>query len=165
MKKILFIGVVAFMYGCGSTETTNQNENTTDSTANEVSTNAFGEAITEENAMSVADFLTQMQGKDSMEVKLIGSIDDVCQKKGCWMDIDAGDAGIINVKFKDYGFFVPKDAAGKQTIVEGMAFLDTVSVEELKHYAKDAEEPDSVINAITEPEINYSIIAKGVIIK
>lgn len=69
------------------------------------------------------------------------------------------------VKFKDYGFFVPLNADDSEAIVSGKAFVDVVSVEELKHYAKDAGKSAAEIAKITKPEITYSFLASGVYIK
>lgn len=125
----------------------------------------FGELIEEENAISIDEFATAMQGKDSLEVKLYTTAKDVCKSKGCWMKVQKADGSLMRVTFKDYGFFVPKDITGKNVIIEGIAFLDTISVEDLKHFAKDGGESEEAIAAITEPEITTSFIAKGVIIQ
>ena len=69
------------------------------------------------------------------------------------------------VKFKDYSFFVPLNADDSQAIVNGKAFVDVVSVDELKHYAKDGGKSTSEIAKITKPEITYSFLASGVYIK
>jgi len=66
------------------------------------------------------------------------------------------------VRFKDYGFFVPKDISGKDVIVEGKAYSTEVSVEELRHYAEDAGKSKEEIMAITEPEQTYAFLATGV---
>ena len=79
--------------------------------------------------------------------------------------LDLGDGKEMRVTFKDYEFFVPKDAAGSLAIVEGVASMDTTSVEELKHYLQDAEASQEEIDAVTEPEYNYAFEAIGVIIK
>ena len=47
---------------------------------------------------------------DTLEVKFKSEINEVCQKKGCWMTLDLADDKEAFVKFKDYGFFVPKNA-------------------------------------------------------
>ena len=62
------------------------------------------------------------------------NIKSVCKKKGCWMNLDLTDGNKAFVKFKDYAFFVPLNADGSSTIVSGYAFIDVVSVDELKHY-------------------------------
>jgi hypothetical protein len=71
---------------------------------------------------------------------------------------------MMRIKFKDYGFFVPMDISGKNVIFEGLAFKDTTSVEDLKHYAMDGGQTEEEITAITEPEINTSFLADGVIV-
>jgi hypothetical protein len=69
------------------------------------------------------------------------------------------------VKFKDYGFFVPLNADNSLAIVNGKAFVDVVSVDELKHYAKDGGKSKEEIAKITKPEVTYSFLASGVYIK
>ncbi len=70
------------------------------------------------------------------------------------------------VRFLDYGFFMPLDAAGRTAIIEGLAKVDTLSVEWLKHQKEDASASQEEIDAITEPEISYTIEeATGVILK
>jgi len=70
------------------------------------------------------------------------------------------------VRFKDYGFFVPLEGMeGKTAVFEGFAFTDSISVEELRHYAEDAGEDSTAIAAITEAEVNLAFEASGVIIK
>jgi len=125
----------------------------------------YGDTITEENAKEATQLASLMGDKGKMDVKITGKISDVCQRKGCWMDVDLGNNQTMKVRFKDYGFFVPKDAAGKTFIMEGEAFHDTVSVAQLRHYAEDAGKTKEEIEKITEPEINLNFEAKGVIIK
>jgi hypothetical protein len=82
--------------------------------------------------------------------------------KGCWMRLDLGNNKKVMVNFKDYGFFVPKDITGKNVVVSGEALKKTISVDELKHYASDRGESQEKIASIENPEIIYSLIAKGV---
>ena len=58
--------------------------------------------------------------------------------KGCWMNMSVSNDTIL-VRFKDYGFFVPKTGVeGNLAIVNGYLSVDTLSVAQLKHYAEDA---------------------------
>ena len=41
-------------------------------------------------------------------IKIKGKIKSTCKMKGCWMELDVADKTIF-VRFKNYGFFVPKD--------------------------------------------------------
>lgn len=160
MKQFLFIAMIALLSSCGRS---NQSSEKTDENLVEVT--KHGDAITEEGAIYAADFLTQFENKDSLDVKLSANIAEVCSKKGCWMKLDMENGKTMRVTFKDYGFFVPKDAAGKTAILQGVAKIDTVDVATLRHYAEDADATQEEIDAITEPEINYAFEAIGVIIK
>lgn len=82
-----------------------------------------GEDITEEGALTVAEFLAQFEGKDSLETKLMATITEVCAKKGCWMTLDLGNDMEMRVTFKDYGFFMPKDAAGRLAYIQVLHVL------------------------------------------
>ena len=94
-----------------------------------------------------------------------GEIISVCPKKGCWMNAKV-DTDTIFVKFKDYGFFVPKTGIeGKQILMSGNIFRDTISVERLRHYAEDAKQTKQEIELITEPEYKINMIAEGVAIR
>ncbi len=125
----------------------------------------FGEAISEEGKIALTAFAEKMADNDSLVVKLEGTITEVCQMKGCWMKLDMGNNQTMMVRFKDYGFFVPKDAAGKVAVIDGYAKKSVTSVETLKHYAEDAGKSPEEINAITEAKEGYTFIASGVLLK
>ena len=97
--------------------------------------------------------------------KISGKIVETCSKKGCWMTLDTGEDTLF-IKFRDYGFFVPIDSVeGKTAVIQGDLFLDTTTVEMLKHYAEDAGKSEEEIAQITEPIYELGFIADGVIIK
>lgn len=125
----------------------------------------YGEKINGEMVYEMAALPTLMEGKDTVAVKLYSEITDCCQTKGCWMKIKQDDGKTMRVTFKDYDFFVPKDAAGKKTIVDGIAYYQVTTVEELKHYAEDAGKSEDEIAAITEPRRELVFEAKGVVIQ
>ncbi len=163
MKNLFLITVlgVSLFTGCAS-----NNAGTEAKTASKDTTlKYFGDTITMDGAVDVNQLATNLKGKDSLKIKLAGKIESVCQKKGCWMKMNIGNNQEMMVRFKDYGFFVPKDASGKEVVIEGVAFHDTTKVAELKHYAEDAGKSKEEIAKITEPEINISFEAHGVIIK
>lgn len=79
------------------------------------------------------------------------------------MKLDLADEKEAFVKFKDYGFFMPLNSKDREVIVNGKAFLEIVSVEELKHFAKDAGKSDAEIDAITSPKRTLSFESDGVL--
>lgn len=122
--------------------------------------------MTEEGVISGAELIELLSTQDSVHVKVAGVIAEVCSKKGCWMDVNIGEENTLFVRFMDYGFFMPLDAAGAIAIIEGVAKKDVQTVEWLKHKAKDAGKSQSYIDSIAEPIVSYSIMeATGVILK
>ena len=98
------------------------------------------------------------------DTKLEGQILSTCPMKGCWMKMSV-ERDTILVRFKDYGFFVPKSGAeGKSAIVNGKLSVDTLSVAQLRHYAEDAGKSKDEVSKIVKPEITISFLANGVVI-
>lgn len=122
-------------------------------------------SMTPDNALEVGELLAHMEGKDSVNVKLRGVINACCQKKGCWMDMDLTDDQSMTVRFKDYGFFVPMNSAGRTAVIEGVAKVDTQGVDWLRHKAEDAGKSPDEIAAITEPIVSVTFLADGVILE
>ncbi len=125
----------------------------------------FGEPVDEKGAISYATLMKKMEKSDKVKAKLVGQINTVCKVKGCWMQVTPANAETpIFVQFKDYGFFMPLDLAGKSVIMEGEAYYATTTVEELKHFAEDEGKSQAEIDAITAPLKELKFMASGVVI-
>lgn len=125
----------------------------------------YGTAITGEDAQPLSALTTLLGTQDSAQVKLVGTANEVCQAKGCWMTMKLPDGRDMRVKFKDYAFFVPKDISGKTIVINGWAHRETVPVADLQHYAQDAGKSAAEIAAITEPQQQLNFEADGVLVK
>lgn len=181
MKKILLLTIVAFtVWACDqkqgkedTAETTEVEVTEEEAVEEEVeeeelmaeSGAKYGMEIDENGAMNMTEFETRMQGKDSLNIKIEGVAKDVCKKKGCWMKVETASGDMMRVTFRDYGFFVPKDIPGREVVMQGTAYKDTTSVEDLRHYAKDGGATDDEIAAIMEPKIETVFIADGVVLR
>ena len=133
-----------------------------------VSYESFGEKIVADDAVSSKEMLEKyktLKPGDTIDVKFESTIKEVCKKKGCWMSMELGDNQETFVKFKDYEFFVPKNADKSIAILSGKAFMDSVSVNQLRHYAKDGGKSEEEIAQITKPEVKYGFQANGVLIQ
>ena len=85
--------------------------------------------------------------------------------KGCWMNMLVANDTVL-VRFKDYGFFVPKQGVeGSSAIINGFLSVDTLSVAQLRHYADDAGKNNEEIMKIKKPKITLSFLADGVAIQ
>jgi hypothetical protein len=136
--------------------------------ASQADDKSFGAGVS--NPSAAEEFtavMDKLNAEDSVMVIMKGKVTGVCQAKGCWMKLtDPSDASQeeMFVQFKDYGFFMPKDLAGHQVIVEGKAYKATTSVEELKHYAEDDNKSAEEIAQITSPLVEKKFMASGVVI-
>ena len=144
MNFLLFIGLI--LMGCKSMD-------------------FYGNKISEADVVKYEDVKQKAFDEGSIQTQISGTILETCPKKGCWMSM-ATESDTVFVRFRDYGFFVPTSgAAGKEAVIQGDLFVDTVSVKHLRHYAKDAGKTQEEIDKITEPKIGLSFTADGVIIK
>lgn len=128
--------------------------------------NNYGAMMPSQEVQSYGNVFKDVQNGQIENVSLKGEIIKTCPKKGCWMDVKVSETDTIKVRFKDYGFFVPKEGMeGKQTIFKGEARMDTISIEMLRHYAEDAGKPQEAIQSITSPEYVMQVVAEGVLIE
>jgi hypothetical protein len=152
MKKCLFLtaGIILFFgYGC-------QNHGVP---ANPNAT-SFGAAFTETAGIPAS---TAVMAADSVGTKVIiaGKVANVCQAEGCWFNLNLDSNRLLFVDF-DHKFTVPKNLGGKDVLVLGTFYHDTISVEQQKHLAEDAGKPKSEIDLITMPKIELNFRAQGV---
>ncbi|WP_242158251.1 DUF4920 domain-containing protein [Aestuariivivens sediminis] len=129
---------------------------------------SFGKKITADDAewaKSMLSYYHTLKVGDTMTSKFKATVSDVCQVKGCWMKLTLDDKSEVMVRFKDYGFFVPKTIKNKEVIVSGLAYIDELTVEDQRHYAEDAGQPSDEISRITEPKHIFAFEADGVLLK
>lgn len=165
MKKILFILALSIIsFSCKNEKS--EEKLTTEAEEMAVNYQSFGSKISDENVLTKEEMIEKynnMKPGDTVNVKFAATVKDVCQKKGCWMNLNMGENEAM-VRFKDYGFFMPKDIAGHEIIVNGKAYVEEMSVEDQRHYAEDGGQSAEEIAAITEPKRTLAFEADGVLI-
>jgi hypothetical protein len=121
----------------------------------------YGAQIKSKNPLTLQAALRQLDSMPNADVLIESKVDKVCVVKGCWMALtNAKDD--VRVTFKDYGFFVPSSIIGKTVLVEGKLEKVVMSLEDTKHYVKDAGGDPSTV---TQPRTEYRIVASGVEVK
>tara|TARA_B110000977_G_scaffold94364_1_gene124766 strand:- start:4130 stop:4591 length:462 start_codon:yes stop_codon:yes gene_type:complete len=149
MKKLLLTAIVFILVACNSKTYT-----------------SFGVEISDQPTHSFNTIYDLAQNGEVNNIVLEGEITQTCAKKGCWMDVKVSEQDTLMVRFKDYGFFVPKEGVeGLRTVVKGKAKMDTISVEMLRHYAEDAGDSEEEILKIMEPKYVLEFIADGLLIE
>jgi len=112
-----------------------------------------------EPAMSVDNAVARLGESEGLDARFSGTVDDVCQVKGCWMVISAGGKQ-ARVHFTDYSFFMPTNIRGKKVELRGVLVEKTISEEQAKHYAEDSQPGSS--EAVSGPHKEYSVVASSV---
>lgn len=124
----------------------------------------YGKTITADNALTTAA-LNNTLSKDSVyNGRVIGTVVEVCKKKGCFMKIAQANGDPIMVQFTNYAYFMPQNIVGKTVVVEGKAKLNETSVARLKHYAADAGKSQEEIAMINQPKKDIAVMADGVLV-
>jgi hypothetical protein len=159
-NTLLFLALITLFVSC------EQKKEVTPEVA-KVDYATFGDSISADGVLSNEEMMEKyatLKEGDTLNVKFKSAINEVCQKKGCWMSLNLANDKEAFIKFKDYAFFVPLNAQDKEVIVNGKAYISVESVADLQHYAKDAGKSQATIDSITAPKVTYSFMADGVLI-
>ncbi len=163
-NNLFLVLLLSLLIGACASETSTEGTTATEETTS-ANMEKFGEAITADGAVAYGDMLAKMGDTDSLAIKVKGKVESVCKVKGCWMNVVSDDPNqeAMFVQFKDYGFFMPLDCEGKTVVMDGYAYRDVTSVEDLKHFAEDEGKSQEEIDAITEPVEELKFLAHGVV--
>ena len=160
MKRTLpLLLSIALLASCNSKPTTELRAR-----KNLQGTAVYGDSIKDDNVMDLSSLSTAMGEDSKMDMKIRGKVKEVCLNKGCWMIMKLNNGDDLRITFKDYKIFVPKDLAGKEVVLDGFAFTDTTSVEDLRHYAEDGGKSKAEIAKITTSKKQLAFEAKGVVV-
>ncbi len=160
MKKILVIALVAILTSCAGNDKQMVLKE-------EVKIMKFGKHdVDDSKAMSVNEMMADFKNKTGEETYTFkGEIAEVCSKMGCWISIKQANGESFMVRFKDH-FTIPTDTKlGTEAFLHGIAFWDTVSVEDQKHYLEDAGKSEAEMAMITEPKYEFGFEADGIMLK
>lgn len=162
MKRINILLLFFFVFAIATAQNTKKEE------FKDAVMTSFGEQIDNKgtiNTKKMSENYAAMAVADTTQIKFTAKVIDVCKAKGCWMKLELEDGQETMVRFKNYGFFMPKDITGKEVVVNGLAFVEEMSVEDQKHYAKDGGQSEAEIAKITAVKKSYGFEADGVLLK
>lgn len=164
MRKIFLsiVIVVLGFVGCNQKETSEKTTDVKETEEIEKEDAFLGESFNVEEEMELINLVSEMENSDSLMAVVEAKVTEVCQAKGCWMKVELPNGESMRVTFKDYGFFMPKDLAGKSVKMNGIAKKEETDVETLKHFSEDAGKSEEEIDQITEPKMDYKFVASGV---
>jgi len=178
MKKLATLWVLSFALlatSCGEKEAEGEEENVEEQ--NEASIPEVGETHTFyghnnfeiASPVSIDAMCAEVDSNGLYDGQISGPISAVCQMAGCWITIDKANGESVRVMFKDH-FTIPIETTeGTEVVLNGMAQLDTISIDLQKHFLDDAKEAGEEVSeeeyaAITEDKIEVSFVANGILI-
>jgi hypothetical protein len=131
----------------------------------------YGKDITLKEKTNISDILSNPEDYLDKTVLVEGEVLDVCSMMGCWIelksDLPTGQAGVgeekIKVKVKDSEIVFPKEAKGKNALVEGKVYKIELTVEEaVEYYQHQAEERGEEFEPSTVTEVVTIYQIKGI---
>ena len=194
MKKIIYslsIALVAGFTSCGEAKVEVKEEikeEVKEEATEEVKEETIAENVLEEGVVMVNGLrffgnnefeLTEWSSVDEMYATVMetgtfeglvkAEISEVCKKAGCWITVLKEDGSTVRVIFRNH-FGIPMDTpSGYEVIMNGVAKLDTTSVELQKHFLDDAKETGEEVSqadydAVTEDLIEVSFDCDGLLV-
>ena len=107
--------------------------------------------------VTLSDLVADSETYVGKPFQLDTKVAKVCQKKGCFFIAQQGD-DVMRVAFRDYGFFVPTDSAGKTVTLAGELIKKEMTTEQVEHFNKDMQgRSDAVKEGVV-----YEILADSV---
>ena len=122
----------------------------------------YGAGLSKKKLQSVTlkKLLKNTKKFEDKTIRVKGTIQDVCQKKGCWLLLTS-DKKTMRVRFKDYKFFVPTNAKGYVVTLEGQAKATEISEKMAKHYAEESGDKEAA-KKIKGPQKTVAFTATGI---
>lgn len=151
-KGLLLVSLVA-LAACGSMKN-----------ADSAQGKAYGKVkVDETKAVTTEEMIKSFDAsKGDQEYTVHGKLTQVCQSAGCWIKVENTAGTPLMIRFKDHFTIPTATAAGTMAYFHGIAYVDTTSVEMLKHYALDAKKSQEEIDKITEPKVTMMFEADGI---
>lgn len=119
-----------------------------------------GAALGDSPVVDLAAALGNPSAYAGEQVILEGTVVKACPMKGCWMELAPdGAARGIRVTFKDYGFFVPTDVAGRAARLEGTLETNIFSRADADHLIAEGV---SLVRNSDGTATELSFVASGV---
>ena len=134
-----------------------------------VDTGMYGESLTLSEVTNVSSILADPEKFVGKKVLIEGTVLEVCQMKGCWIEVEGNTEGtLLKAQAEDDVIVFPQTAVGQTFQVEGEIYAinltEKEAIEMAKHHAEEmGEEFDP--SSVTGPETMYQIKVAGAVAK
>lgn len=98
----------------------------------------FGRELSDRQMVALASVMATPASYAGQTIKTEGTIAQVCQRMGCWMELRATDGGeAVRVPMAGHSFFLPRDVAGRRATVEGVVDVEELDAETQAHLREE----------------------------
>jgi len=87
----------------------------------------FGKALTLKDVTPISKINSDPTSFKNKSVLVTGKVVNVCQEKGCWVEVEAADSARILCKSMDETVLFPKDCVGSTVRIQGKVLVDTTA--------------------------------------
>jgi hypothetical protein len=120
---------------------------------------SYGAGLTIDETIPISLLLGNPDRYVGQKVRVEGSVTEVCQMKGCWLEIEESPTAKIRVKVDDGVIVFPASAKGKPAIAEGV--LEAIPMTRESYVAwrqHEAEERGQAFDAATVGDGPFQIL-------
>jgi hypothetical protein len=103
--------------------------------AGDASSERYGAPVTVRKATDLAKVSKAPQKFEGKTLKLEGVVADVCQGRGCWIEITTAKGATFLAKSLDETVLVPKDCKGRKVTVQGV--ITALPAKEDEHHGEE----------------------------
>jgi hypothetical protein len=105
----------------------------------------FGAPVTARKAVDIAKLSKDPARFAGRKVRLEGTVKEVCQGKGCWVEVESGGASFL-ARSLDESVLLPKDCKGRRIAIQGVVkALPRAIKEEPKEEGHACPKPEWVV--------------------
>jgi len=128
----------------------------------------YGEPLTLSDTTLVSTILTDPDAHVGQHVLVAGTVVEVCEKRGCWLELASDrEHETLRVKVEDGVIVFPLSARGHRAVVEGVVeridLTEEQAIEQARNHAEEQGIPfDST--AVTGPTTTYQLRGIGAVI-
>ena len=119
--------------------------------------------LNDSESISVAQLREKSTELDGKYVRVSGTVDKVCPKKGCWLQManDKGEPLFVKFTCPIEGRLIPMEATGKPAMVEGVVKVKEYSQAEARHIAEEKGATAEEIEKIVGPQKALTLASPG----
>ena len=123
---------------------------------------SYGEPLqlSDDQVVPVGKVLANPAAYEGKYVRLVGNVNKVCTRKGCWlemMDDTTGKPMFVKFTCPVEGRLIPMAAVGKPVVVEGTVTVKEISEEQARHYKAESGATPEEVAAIKGPQKQITI--------